>query len=115
MSTQASTIEYLLDQLASLPDMRARKMFGEYALYCGAKVVALVCDDTLFVKITEAGRAFTEADGRYAEGLPYRGAKPWMALDPDLLEDREWLAELVRITEEALPVPKPKRKPVRKS
>jgi len=26
-------------------------MFGEYALYCGDKVVALVCDDQLFVKI----------------------------------------------------------------
>jgi DNA transformation protein len=58
MSTQASTIEYILDQLSSVPGVRARKMFGEYALYCGDKVVALVCDDTLFVKITEEGKEF---------------------------------------------------------
>jgi TfoX/Sxy family transcriptional regulator of competence genes len=32
MKTSQSTIDYLLDQLASLPNVRARKMFGEYAL-----------------------------------------------------------------------------------
>jgi len=56
MSTKQSTIDYLLDQLASVPDVRARKMFGEYALYCNGRVVALVCDNELFVKITDAAR-----------------------------------------------------------
>lgn len=107
MATQASTIEYILDQLASVPEVRARKMFGEYALYCRDKVVALVCDDILFVKITEAGREFV--GDAYEEGLPYPTAKPWIQIDPDRLEDREWLYELVCITEEALPAPKPKK------
>jgi TfoX/Sxy family transcriptional regulator of competence genes len=52
MATKQSTIDYLLDQLGSLPKVRARKMFGEYALYCNEKVVALICDDELYVKIT---------------------------------------------------------------
>lgn len=38
--------------------MAARKMFGEYALYCDDKVVALVCDNSLFVTPTDEGRAF---------------------------------------------------------
>lgn len=108
MATQASTIEYILDQLASVPEVRARKMFGEYALYCRDKVVALVCDNTLFIKITEAGREFVR--DACEEGLPYPGAKPWMQIDPDRIEDREWLCELVCITEEVLPVPKPKKR-----
>jgi TfoX/Sxy family transcriptional regulator of competence genes len=108
MATQASTIEYLLDQLSGVHEMRARKMFGEYALYCGDKVVALVCDDMLFVKITEAGRVFV--GDRYAEGAAYPGAKPSMVIDMDMAEDREWLSELIRLTEEQLPQPKPKKR-----
>ena len=88
--------------------MRARKMFGEYALYCGDKVVALVCDDTLYVKITEAGRAY--AGHRYTEGTAYPGAKPSMQIDMDTTEDRDWLCELIRLTEESLPTPQKKPK-----
>ena len=107
MSTKPSTIEYIEDQLAGVPGVRSRKMFGEYALYCGDKVVALVCDDELFVKITEAGRVFVGE--RYAEGAAYPGARPSMRIDEDLIEDRERFMELIRITAEALPVPKPKK------
>ena len=82
-------------------------MFGEYALYCGGKVVALVCDDTLFVKITDAGRDFVGE--QYAEGEAYPGAKPSMLIDGDLIEDREWLAELIEMTAAHLPAPKPKK------
>ncbi len=108
MATKQSTVEYIEDQLADLVGVRSRKMFGEYALYVGDKVVALVCDDTLFVKITEPGRAYV--GDRYEEGCAYPGARPSMRIDEDMIEDREWLAELIRITEAALPEPKPKKK-----
>lgn len=54
MATSQSTTEFILDQLSSVPNVRVRKMFGEYALYCGDKVVGLICDDQLFVKTTPA-------------------------------------------------------------
>ena len=108
MATKVSTIEYIEDQLSDVPGVRSRKMFGEYALYPGNKVVSLVCDDTLFVKITEEGRAFV--GGAYEEGCAYPGARPLMRIDEDMIEDRQQLCELVRITEAALPEPKPKRK-----
>jgi TfoX/Sxy family transcriptional regulator of competence genes len=107
MATSVATIEYILDQLSSVPEVHERKMFGEYALYCGKKVVALVCDDTLFVKITDEGKKF--AGRHYKEGFAYPGAKASMEIDADLLEDREWIAELITITEEALPEPKAKK------
>ena len=107
MSTRQTTIDFLLDQLAAVPDVRARKMFGEYALYCGDKVVALVCDDQLFVKITAAGRALV-GEG-YEEGEAYPGAKPSMLIGAEALEDDEWLCDLIRATAAALPPPKPKK------
>ncbi len=33
MATSQETVDFLLDQLRALPGVRARKMFGEYALY----------------------------------------------------------------------------------
>ena len=83
-------------------------MFGEYALYCDDKVVALVCNNQLFVKITEPGLAYV--GDMYKEGRAYDGAKPSMLIDGDLIEDREWIQALVRITTDALPQPKPKKK-----
>lgn len=107
MTTSQNTIDFILDQLAALPKIRARKMFGEYALYCDEKVVALVCDDQLFVKITKPGKAFLgEA---YPEGIAYPGAKPSLLVSADDLEDDERLCTLIRLTADALPVPKPKR------
>jgi TfoX/Sxy family transcriptional regulator of competence genes len=103
MSTKQSTVDSILDQLVSLDgNVSARKMFGEYALYCDGKVVALVCDDTLFVKITNEGKEFVGSS--YREGSPYPGAKPAMEIDDDGLEDREWLSELISITAKSLPV-----------
>jgi TfoX/Sxy family transcriptional regulator of competence genes len=108
MATSQSTIDYILDQLVSLDNVSARKMFGEYALYCGGKVVALVCDDTLFVKITQQGKDFVGT--YYQEGYAYNGAKVSMQIDEDRIEDREWLCELIAITAENLPLPKKKVK-----
>lgn len=108
MATAQSTIEYIEDQLTGIPDIHSRKMFGEYALYCGDKIVALVCDNTLFVKITGPGREWVGE--RYTEGIAYPGARPSICIDEDMIEDREWLEQLIRITEATLPVPKPKKR-----
>jgi TfoX/Sxy family transcriptional regulator of competence genes len=112
MTTSPSTIDYLLDQLSSLPNVRARKMFGEYALYCDEKVVALVCDNQLFVKITPAGRELVGS--LYEEGEAYPGAKPSMLIGVEFIEDHERLGELIRATSAALPAPKPKKPKVGK-
>jgi TfoX/Sxy family transcriptional regulator of competence genes len=108
MATSQATIEFLLDQVDGAGEVRARKMFGEYALYCDEKVVALVCDDTLYIKPTTPGREFVGS--HYAEGVPYPGAKPYMQIPESMLDDREWLTELVRLTADAVPVPKKKAK-----
>jgi DNA transformation protein and related proteins len=111
MATSDTTIRFILDQLAGLPRVRAGKMFGEYALYCGEKVVGLVCDDQLFVKITDPGKAFLGP--RYAEGFAYPGAKASILVGADELDDAERLTELVRLTAAALPPPKPKARKAR--
>ena len=74
MATRKETIEFILDQLAPLP-VRARAMFGGHALYCDEKVVALIGDDTLFVKPTAATRELF-GDAEMAPPYPRRQASP---------------------------------------
>lgn len=107
MSTQAPTIDFLITQILGAGFIRARKMFGEYAIYCNEKVVALVCDNKLFVKPTDAGRAFA---GQPEEAPPYPGSKPFLLIEEDRWEDRTWMTKLIRVTAAALPVPKTKKK-----
>jgi DNA transformation protein and related proteins len=107
MATGKSTIDFILDQLCDVPTVRAKKMFGEYALYCEEKVVALVCNNRLFVKITPAGKVLLGE--HYEEGIAYPGAKPSLLIGVDELENSERLCELVRTTAAALPPIKPKK------
>jgi DNA transformation protein len=107
MSTQQSTVDFLMDQLSEVGSISNRKMFGEYALYCDMKVVALICDDQLFIKPTEAGRKFIK---QVNEQPPYPGAKNYFLISDDHLDDREWLSELIQLTAKELPLPKPKKK-----
>lgn len=105
MATDLEFMEFLADQMAGAGEVSYRKMFGEYAVYCGGKVVALVCDNQLFVKPTAAGRAFI---GAPVEAPAYPGAKNSFLIE-DAFEDREWISKLIRITARELPAPKPKK------
>jgi TfoX/Sxy family transcriptional regulator of competence genes len=106
MASDQDFVDFIVDQLENAGDITSRKMFGEYAIYCDGKVTALVCDNQLFVKPTEAGRSFI---GEVVEAPPYPGAKMSFLIE-DGFEDRDWISELVRITAKALPEPKPKKK-----
>ncbi len=105
MATDAQFADYVLDQIKGAGAVSSRRMFGEYAVYCDGKVVALLCDNQFFLKPTAPGRA---ALGQPAEAPPYPGAKLHFLID-DGLDDREALASLVRLTAAALPAPKPKK------
>lgn len=109
MASEQSFVDFLVDQIEDAGIISYRKMFGEYALYCGSKVFALVCNDQLYVKITEGGRAFI---GDVVEAPAYQGAKPSFLIE-DKFEDTQWFSELVRITATELPEPKPKKKKIK--
>ena len=82
-------------------------MFGEWALYCDGKLVALVCDDRLLVKPTPGGRSLAS---ELAEKLPYPGAKPCLLVPDDRWDDGEWLTALVRVTAAELPNQRPRKR-----
>lgn len=107
MATTQGTADFILEQIAGAGTVSARKMFGEYGVYCDGKIVALICDEQLFVKATDAGRAFI---GEVDEAPPYPGGKPAFLIDGAAWDDADWLSELFALTAAALPAPKPKAK-----
>ncbi len=106
MASKISFVEFVMNQLDTLEDTRYKKMFGEYTIYCNQKVVALICNNQLFVKQTEAGKKFI---GDFIEAPPYKGAKPAFLIK-DQVEDKEWISQLIRLTEKEMPMPKPKKR-----
>lgn len=110
MASDLEFVEYVVENIGDSGNVRFRKMFGEYCLYCEEKVVALICDNKLFVKPTDAGRDFI---GNVSEAPAYPGAKDSFLIE-DKIEDSDWLTELIRLTEKELPLPKAKKKNKRK-
>ena len=109
MTSSPKNVEFLIEQMAGAGKVTAKKMFGEYGIYCGDRMVALFCNDQLYVKPTDPGRVFA---GNVTEAAPFLGAKPCLLIDGERWDDHEWLAQLIRIT--AINLPAPKKKPLRR-
>jgi TfoX/Sxy family transcriptional regulator of competence genes len=105
MASDEKFMAFVRDQLRDSRDISYRKMFGEYAIYKGRKVVALVCDNQLFVKPTPGGKALLDPP---REAQPFPGAKPWYVIS-DALDDAESLSHLIAVTARDLPEPPPKK------
>jgi TfoX/Sxy family transcriptional regulator of competence genes len=105
MASDLNFVEYVRDQTSGAGQVSFRKMFGEYAIYCDGKVVALVCENQLFVKPTIGGRAMM---GKVVEASPYPGAKPHFLIG-EQLDDHKLMSSLVRATARELTAPIPKK------
>ena len=105
MASDQSMVDFILEQLADVGHIHAKKMFGEYGLYADDKIFALVCDNMLYIKPTQVGRDFL-AD-KLIEAPPYQGAKPYFLIED--IDDKDTLCELVNLSVTQLPLPKPKK------
>ena len=101
MASDREFVAFVCEQLRAAGEISSRRLFGEAAIYHRDKVVGLVCDNQLFVKATETGRAKI---GVPTEAPPFPGATNWFLMAD--LDDPEFLADLIRVTSAALPPPK---------
>ena len=106
MASDPKFVEKTLERLLPL-DVDARKMFGEYGLFYKGKMFGLICDNTFFIRSTEAG---AEIAGRIGKGFPYPGAKPAFKISNKKANDAKWLKRLVEVTSDEIPAPKRKKK-----
>ena len=107
MASDQKTVDYITEHMQKAGSIRSRKMFGEYGVYCEEKVIAFICDNQLFLKITDPVRAIVRTQ---TVGPPYPGAKDYFVIREEDWDDIDYLSELARVTADALPVPVPKKK-----
>ncbi len=103
MATAEQTVEFILEQLGRSEHFSVRAMFGEYALYADSKVVALICDDQLYVKIVPAS---AELERVCEKDSPYPGAKPHYLVEESQLSELEDLPGILIDIAASLPAKK---------
>ena len=108
MASNADFVQYIVDQCSGAGEIVAKKMFGDYGIYCNGKngkIFGPICDDRFYLKPTEAGRALLRKEELRP---PYDGAKDYFYIAD--VDDRDYLSSLVRVTYKALPEPKKRKK-----
>jgi len=103
MACNSDFVQYIVDQCSGAGEIAVRKMMGDYCIYCNGVIFGLVCDNNLYIKVTEAGEAVLEkVDLRQ----PYEGAKDYFYIGN--VDDRDYLEDIIKATMPELTSPKAK-------
>jgi TfoX/Sxy family transcriptional regulator of competence genes len=93
MASNTDLVQYIVDQCSGAGEIAVRKMMGDYCIYCDGTIFGLICDNNLYIKVTEAGRAVLE---EVEFRKPYEGAKDHFYISN--LDDRDYLTAIIRAT-----------------
>lgn len=93
MSTSKWFIEYLSDCFLWINWISFKYMFWEYALYKNWIVIWLICDDTLFIKVTSWTIKLLWEN--HEKWFPYPKAKLQFIIWENLIEDKEKIREII--------------------
>lgn len=104
MASSKEYLDFILDQLSSLSEIKYRAMMGEYILYYRGKIVGGIYDDRLLVKpVPSALMLIPDA----ARELPYEGAKEMLLVQD--VDNRDLLTTLFDAMYDDLPTVKKKQ------
>ncbi|HEY4503341.1 MAG TPA: TfoX/Sxy family protein [Candidatus Paceibacterota bacterium] len=111
MSTQKETVEFIMAKLGRAPRFSVRAMFGEYALYADGKVVGLICNDQLYVKILPKSR---ELEDICEKDEAYPGSRKFYVVEEGELSKLKNLPDILLNIAKSLPAPKKKKPKIKK-
>ncbi len=97
MSVSDNYRTYIVEQLAALPALSTRRMFGGIGIYSDALFFALIDDDVLFFKVDDSNRDDYVSRGMKAF-MPFPGQPSlgYFQVPPDVIEEAEELARWAR-------------------
>jgi DNA transformation protein len=104
--------DFVLDQLAKVPQLKSKAMFGGVGLYSGERFFGIVAADELFFKVDDDNRGAYEAAG----SEPFRPvvdrpvSMSYFRVPVEVLEDPHDLAAWARDAIRAAGATRPKRK-----
>lgn len=104
MARRSEFVEFVLEQLASIGGAQARAMFGEFGIYRGDIMFALIVNDRLYSKADGATRdnftaralaPFTYAARGKKISLQYYEAPPEVFEEPEAM--RKWAEQALNV------------------
>jgi DNA transformation protein len=112
--------DFVLDQLARMPQLRSKRMFGGVGLYSADCFFGIVAADELFFKVDDSNRSAYEAAGsepfRPVAGRPV--SMSYWRVPIEVLEDAgelaTWALAAIRAAGNAASKPRRKKKPAKK-
>ena len=104
MTSSKTYLDFILEQLSELQDIRYRAMMGEFIIYYRNKIVGGIYDDRLLVKAVPSAIAYMP-NASYE--LPYQGAKEMLLVDE--VDDKAFITGLFTAIYAELPAPKSKK------
>ena len=107
MASNTDFVQYIVDQCSGAGEITAKKMMGDYCIYCNGVIFGLICDNNLYIKPTDQVEAQLK---EVVMRSPYPGAKEHFLITD--VDDRDYLAAIIKATMPALPKPKAKRNPM---
>ncbi len=105
MASSKEYLEFILEQLSELEEIRYKAMMGEYIIYYNGKIIGGIYDDRFLVKPVKSAIEYMP-NAKYE--LPYDGAKGMLLVDN--VDNKEFLTGLFNVMYEELPIPKQKKK-----
>ena len=89
MACNVDFVDFIVDQCSGAGEINVRKMMGDYCIYCNGILFGLICDNNLFIKVTDAGKALLK---EIVLRPPYEGAKDYFYISD--VDDRDYLVAL---------------------
>lgn len=94
-------VEYILDMLGDLGDVRSRAMFGGYGIYHDGVMIGLIASSVFYLKVDDGNRGAFEHAGSRPFTYRRKGRKKAVVMSywevpADVLENREAVCRWTR-------------------
>ena len=93
MACNADFVQFIVDQCSGAGEIAVKKMMGDYCIYCDGVLFGLICDNNLYIKMTDAGEAVLD---EIVLRPPYPSARDHFYISN--VDDRDYLEDIIRAT-----------------
>ena len=91
MASNSDFVQFIVDQCSGAGEIAVKKMMGDYCIYCNGVLFGLICDNNLYIKMTEAGEAVLD---EVVLRPPYPSARDHFYITN--VDDRDYLEDIIR-------------------
>lgn len=87
MKTSPEFLNFIMEKLSSISNIRSRAMFGGYGIFCGGSMFALIAEDTLYFKVSKTNRDMYEK----AKSKPFPHGISYWEVPPEVVDENSKL------------------------